>query len=248
MLALISDIHSNIAALEAVLADIKVQGAERIFCLGDVLGYGPNPCECLDLAATWDLCIMGNHDQAVLLEPGGFNTAAERAVFWTRERFESEPDAGRRAARWEFLAGLGVHRFERNLLFVHGSPRRPLHEYIFPDDPEVNMEKMGTIFDRFPVACFVGHTHMPGVFTDDYRFLTPAEVGDGLVIGDRKVVVNIGSVGQPRDRDPRACYGLLDGNRLTWRRVEYDVATTVRAILEAQGLDNFNAQRLRDGR
>ena len=248
MLALISDIHGNLAALDAVLADMKAQGADRVFCLGDVVGYGAHPCECLDRAEQWDLCLMGNHDHAVLLEPGGFNTAAERAVFWTRDRLESEPDADRRAAHWQFLAGLGVHKFEGNFLFVHGSPRRPLHEYIFPDDPEVNMEKMSTIFDRFPVACFVGHTHMPGVFTGDYRFMTPAELGHTITIADGKLVVNIGSVGQPRDRDPRACYCLLEGNRLSWRRVEYNVQTTVQAILEAEGLDNFNAHRLRDGR
>jgi len=248
LLALISDIHANLAALESVLADIKDQGAERIYCLGDVIGYGPQPVECLDLAPDWDLCLMGNHDHAVFLEPAGFNTAAERAVFWTRDRLESDSDGERRQRHLEFVAGLGVHRFEDNILFVHGSPRRPLHEYVFPDDPEMNMQKMATIFDRIPSVCFVGHTHMPGLFTEDYRFLTPGDLDHVYAIGDRKAVVNIGSVGQPRDRDPRACYVLLDGRQVVWRRVEYDVQATVRAILEAPGLDNFNAQRLRDGR
>lgn len=248
MVALISDIHANAVALEAVLADIKSQGAEAIYCLGDILGYGPHPGRCLDLARDFDFCLMGNHDQAVLLEPGGFNTAAERAVFWTRERLDSESDAHLKQDRWEFLAGLGVHRFERNILFVHGSPRRPLHEYIFPDDPQVNMEKMATIFDRIPSVCFVGHTHMPGVFTEDYRFLTPGDLNNCYEFGDHKAVINIGSIGQPRDRDPRACYCLLDGKRVTWQRVEYDVQATVRAILETPGLASFNAQRLRDGR
>ena len=248
MLALISDIHSNAAALDAVLSDIKRQGAERIYCLGDVVGYGPKPRECLDRARQWDLCLMGNHDQAVLLEPGGFNTAAERAVFWTRSQLETDGEADRRAARWQFLATLGVHRYEANLLFVHGSPRRPLHEYIFPDDPEVNMQKMATIFERFPMVCFVGHTHLPGVFTEDYQFLTPGELGHAVTLGERKMVVNIGSVGQPRDRDPRACYVLLKGRQVTWRRVQYDIESTVSAIQEAQGLDNFSAHRLRDGR
>jgi diadenosine tetraphosphatase ApaH/serine/threonine PP2A family protein phosphatase len=248
LLALISDIHSNLAALEAVLADIKAQGAERIYCLGDVIGYGPQPRECIDLAAQWEFCLMGNHDYAVFLEPTGFNTAAERAVFWTREALDAEPASEARLRRWEFLADLGVHKFEDNVLFVHGSPRRPLHEYIFPDDPQMNMEKMAAIFDRIPSACFVGHTHMPGVFTEDYRFLVPAELDHHMELGERRVVINIGSVGQSRDRDPRACYVLLDGKRVVWRRVEYDVQATARAILEAPGLDNFNALRLRDGR
>jgi len=248
VLALISDIHSNLAALEAVLADIQSQGVSQIYCLGDVIGYGPQPRECLDLARTWNLCLMGNHDQAVLLEPGGFNTAAERAVFWTRSALESEPNPERRAERWQFLATMPVHRFEANVLFVHGSPRRPLHEYIFPDDPEVNLQKMATIFERFPGTCFVGHTHMPGVFTEDYRFLTPEQVGQTVTLGQQKMVVNIGSVGQPRDRNPRACYCLVDESRVTWRRVEYNVEATVKAILDAPGLENFNAHRLRDGR
>jgi predicted phosphodiesterase len=248
VLALISDIHSNLSALEAVLEDLKNQGAEAVYCLGDVVGYGPNPGECLDLAMQFDLCLMGNHDHAVLLEPGGFNAAAEKAIFWTREKLDAEPDAALRGQRWEFLAGLPVHRFERQILFVHGSPRRPLHEYIFPDDPQVNREKMATIFDRIPSVCFVGHTHMPGVFTEDYRFLTPGDLDSQFRIDQRRAVINIGSVGQPRDRDPRACYCLLDGNRVLWRRVEYDVQATIRGILEAPGLVNINAQRLRDGR
>jgi predicted phosphodiesterase len=231
LIALISDIHANLPALEAVLADIKAQGAEQLYCLGDIIGYGPHPGQCLDLALQFDFCLMGNHDHAVMLEPAGFNTAAERASFWTRERLDGDSDAATRLKRWEFLAGLGVHKFENNMLFVHGSPRRPLHEYIFPDDPQVNMPKIAAVFDRIPSVCFVGHTHMPGVFTEDYQFLTPEELSYRMGLSSRKAVINIGSVGQPRDRDPRACYVLLDGTNVVWRR-----------------LDNFNAHRLRDGR
>ena len=89
---------------------------------------------------------------------------------------------------------------------------------------------------------------LPGVFTEDYRFLTPEQVGQTVTLGQQKMVVNIGSVGQPRDRNPRACYCLVDESRVTWRRVEYDVEATVKAILDAPGLENFNAHRLRDGR
>ena len=248
LIALISDIHANLPALTAVLADIKAQGIERIYCLGDIIGYGPWPGECLDLARQWEFCLMGNHDHAVLLEPGGFNSAAEQAIFWTRERLEAEADVEVRRRRWEFVAGLGVHKFENNLLFVHGSPRRPLHEYIFPDDPEVNQAKVAAIFDRIPSACFVGHTHMPGLFSADFQFRSPAELGGKITLDGRKAVVNIGSVGQPRDRDPRACYVVCNETEVAWRRVAYDVESMARAILAAPGLEKFNAHRLRDGR
>lgn len=247
LIALISDIHANLPALTAVLADIKSQGIEQIYCLGDIIGYGPWPGECLDLAGGWEFCLMGNHDHAVLLEPGGFNSSAEQAIFWTRQRLEAEPDGAVRQRRWEFVAALGVHKFENNLLFVHGSPRRPLHEYVFPDDAEVNREKVTAIFDRIPSACFVGHTHMPGLLSSDYQFRSPAELGGRIKLDGRKAVVNIGSVGQPRDRDPRACYVVLNGAEVIWRRVPYDVESMVKAIL-ATGLEKFNAHRLRDGR
>ena len=93
--ALISDIHSNLEAFEAVLADIKQQGITEIYCLGDIIGYGPNPRECIDLAMQCDVCLLGNHDQGALFDPEGFNTGAERAIFWTRDQLESPREPGR---------------------------------------------------------------------------------------------------------------------------------------------------------
>ena len=102
--ALISDIHSNFEALETVLADIKAQGITEIYCLGDIIGYGPNPRECIDLIMTCDFCLLGNHDQGALFDPEGFNTGAERAIFWTREQLEnSSGDPDQNALRWDFL-------------------------------------------------------------------------------------------------------------------------------------------------
>ena len=112
----------------------------------------------------------------------------------------------------------------------------------------MNREKVTAIFERIPSACFVGHTHMPGLLGDDYQFRTPAELGGKTTLNGRQAVVNIGSVGQPRDRDPRACYAVWNGSEVIWRRVAYDVESMVKAILATDGLERFNAHRLRDGR
>ncbi|MCK4600893.1 MAG: metallophosphoesterase, partial [Phycisphaerae bacterium] len=142
MLAVISDIHSNTLALTAVLDDIAQRNVDKIFCLGDVLGYGPEPKECLDaVMSKATVTLMGNHDFAVLYEPNKFNIGAENACFWTRQQLEAETQDDARQARWQFLGNLPVkHAMDGKgyqmgeLVFVHGSPRRPVNEYIFPDD------------------------------------------------------------------------------------------------------------------
>jgi predicted phosphodiesterase len=109
--ALISDIHSNLAALESVLADIRQQGITEIYCLGDIIGYGPNPRECIDLVMKCDVCLLGNHDQGALFDPEGFNTGAERAIFWTRDQLESSAGSpAENAKRWDFLGELPRNR------------------------------------------------------------------------------------------------------------------------------------------
>ena len=154
MIAILSDIHSNLEALQTVLGEIDRRGIDEIICLGDVIGYGPNPIECLDLVmqrAT--VTLMGNHDFAVFYEPYNFNIGAEQACFWTREQFESDPDVERRARRWKFLAGLPVYeKRPGELMAVHASPRRPVNEYIFPDDIYTNPNKFGPIFERVEVS------------------------------------------------------------------------------------------------
>jgi diadenosine tetraphosphatase ApaH/serine/threonine PP2A family protein phosphatase len=248
MFAIVSDIHGNLEALEAVCADIATRKVEAVFCLGDVIGYGPDPKACLDKAVEFDFTIMGNHDNAVFMEPTGFNTSAEVAVFWTRQVLDSEPDEKRRRARLEFLAGMDEFRDRDSVLFVHGSPRRPMHEYLFPDEGEANLTRLAESFDLVKHVCFVGHTHLPGVFTETMEFFTPAQVGYKYTVADRKVIANVGSVGQPRDLDPRACYVTVDGRDIRWHRVEYDVKTTREKILATRTLDEFLAARLADGR
>jgi diadenosine tetraphosphatase ApaH/serine/threonine PP2A family protein phosphatase len=247
--ALISDVHSNLEGLEAVLADIKQQGITEIYCLGDIIGYGPNPRECIDLIMKCDVCILGNHDQGALFDPEGFNSGAERAIFWTREQLES-PRGGspaQNAKRWDFLGELPRSRRENGFLFVHGSARNPLNEYVFPEDV-YNPKKMEKIFALIEQHCFQGHTHVPGVFTASQRFYSPEEINYQYRLGSEKTMTNVGSVGQPRDGDPRSCYVVLEDDLIRFRRVEYDVEKTIRKIYDTPELDNFLGDRLRDGR
>ncbi len=146
--AVISDIHGNLPALKAVLEHIDGQNVDRIICLGDILGYGPYPVECVDIVAErceWSL--MGNHDFGVLYEPTNFNVAAEQAAYWSREQFELESNNGDAKKRWEFLSQLRVRITEGDFLYVHGSPRRPINEYLFPEDAMNSPVKMQQILD-----------------------------------------------------------------------------------------------------
>ncbi|SFJ46730.1 metallophosphoesterase family protein [Planctomicrobium piriforme] len=247
MRAIISDIHGNLEALEAVLADIRKQEIAQIYCLGDIIGYGPNPRECIDLVRHHcQVTILGNHDQAALFDPEGFNAGAERAIFWTRQMLESG-DSASNERRWEFLGDLPRMRREDKFLFVHGSARNPLNEYVFPEDV-YNQRKMERIFGLVDRYCFQGHTHIPGVFTEDYNFQPPEELGFKLELGEQKVLINVGSVGQPRDGDCRSSYVVVDGSTVYFRRVDYDFEKTIAKIYPIPELDNFLGDRLRDGR
>jgi diadenosine tetraphosphatase ApaH/serine/threonine PP2A family protein phosphatase len=251
--ALISDIHSNLEAFQAVLEDIKQQNVEEIYCLGDVVGYGPNPCECIDLVIQCQLVLLGNHDQGAMFDPDGFNGPAERAIFWTRAKLEEVSDNRKqRDLRWEFLAERPRLFKEGNVLYVHGSARNPLNEYVFPEDI-YNQRKMDRIYAMVERYCFQGHTHVPGVFIespseDTYQFHAPDEIDYVFQLDGRKTLCNVGSVGQPRDGDWRACYVLFDGESIRFRRVEYDIDTTVKKIYDIPDLENFLGDRLRDGR
>lgn len=252
MRAIISDIHGNLDALEAVLAHIKGQGITEIYCLGDIIGYGPNPRECIDLVMKHcQVTLLGNHDQGALFDPEGFNAGAERAIFWTRKTLESG-DARGNERRWEFLGELPRVRKEDRLLFVHGSARNPLNEYVFPEDI-YNQRKMERIFQLVEQYCFQGHTHIPGVFTEDLSFLAPEEINFEYRLGPQKVLVNVGSVGQPRNGDNRSSYVTLDldgsgGGMVRFHRVGYDFEKTAQKIYDIPDLDNFLGDRLRDGR
>jgi diadenosine tetraphosphatase ApaH/serine/threonine PP2A family protein phosphatase len=245
--ALISDVHSNLEALHVVLDDIHQQAITEIYCLGDIIGYGPNPRECLDKVRRLQVCILGNHDQAAMFDPDGFNPVALRAVYWTREQLEHGGSAAEINARWDFLGELPRSRDEGTRLFVHGSPREPTNEYVFPEDV-YNQRKMQALFDRIQLHCFQGHTHIPGVFTASGDFLSPDEFNYEYRLTSEKTMVNVGSVGQPRDGDPRACYVILTDEAVIFRRLEYDIAETIRKIYREPDLDNMLGDRLREGR
>ena len=256
--AVISDIHANAEALRAVLADIESRGIDRVINLGDVVGYGPDPLEVVDLVAqrcAWTL--MGNHDFGVLYEPTNFNPAAESSAYWTRAQFDAEQDEALRAKRYDFLGRLRVRVVEplpdseAAVLAVHASPRRPINEYIFPDDATDAPDKLEAIFDRVERIAMVGHTHVPGVFTDEPDFYPPAEIGDSgcyKFMDGEKIIINVGSVGQPRDNDPRASYAVLHPDRVEFHRVEYDVKATADKIKAIPELHDWLGDRLYEGR
>jgi predicted phosphodiesterase len=245
--AIVSDIHGNLEALTAVLADIAAQQIDTIYCLGDIIGYGPNPCECIDLALQFKVCVLGNHDQGALFDPEGFSSGAERAIFWTRRQLETAADGDANERRWNFLLDMPRIVNEDNLMFVHGSARNPLNEYVFPEDI-YQPKKLEKIFSIIPRHCFQGHTHVPGVFLEGNRFMPPHEIGHRYHLGSEKAMINVGSVGQPRDGDPRSCYVVLDGNQVEFRRVAYNLEATCSKIYAIEELENFLGDRLREGR
>jgi predicted phosphodiesterase len=266
MHAIISDIHSNVEALEAVLEDIRSQDIDEILCLGDVVGYGPDPEVCIDIVEKeCRFCLSGNHDYATLTKAERFNPLAEEAIDYTRNRLKPAPFKGdwykklvfarsRLEQRWTWLEQLFLEKRERDVLYVHGSPRDPRNEYILETDVTFgNVEKIEEIFTLTPRACFVGHSHVPGIIQReaerkfDYQYPVDFENVKELE-EDKKYVINVGSVGQPRDGDPRACYVILEDGLVRFRRVEYSVERTVEKIYAVTELDNFLGDRLRDGR
>ncbi len=240
-------------ALQAVLDAIRDQGAEEIVCLGDLVGYGPRPAECLDAAMGFSWTIRGNHEEAVLKGAFGFNPSAREAIDWTRSQLKPRwTSTKQKKDRWEFLKEMPVRQEVGDILFVHGSPRDPTMEYILKSDCEDFFgeppRKIADILSRIGRLCFVGHSHVPGIITEDCEFLTPPEIDyEFRCIGQAKSIVNVGSVGQPRDGDYRACYVTLDGDVIRYHRVEYDVDATVRAIEEIPELNDRNGVRLRYG-
>lgn len=258
--ALISDIHSNLAALEAVLRDCEAQKVDAIYCLGDIVGYGPMPEECLRRVmsvVTPGRAIKGNHDHAVLTEPIGFTRSAREAVLWTSEVLRPRFfHIGGRRSRWNWLKSLPTMFTEDDVTFVHASPRQHMEEYLLEEnttgisltgeDPQRLLDENFSLIEH---TCFIGHTHRPGVITcEDFQWHSLASMANRWTITQDKAIINIGSVGQPRDFDARACYVIFDGESVEWRRVEYDIELTRRLILDNPRLENRSGDRLKEGR
>jgi predicted phosphodiesterase len=251
-LGIISDLHSNREALEAVWAHAKAQGIDELVCLGDIVGYGPDPEFCLDFVREhcgW--CLMGNHDEALFRDASDFNTYARAAIEYTRTRLAPRWwGSGKRRARWQWLQSLPLtHRVGR-FHFYHGSPRDPIREYVLSTDGILNPAKLSAIFECFDGVGLGGHTHQPGMHDQDFKWHgLQGRATLTLALPERqKSFLNVGSTGQPRDGDPRACYAILEDHQVTWHRVEYDVRRTQEKILATGVLPELLARRLEVGR
>ncbi len=242
--AVLSDVHANLPALEAVLEAAAAAEVEEIWCLGDVVGYGAEPDACARLVGErCSVCLVGNHDLAVLgdLDVGTFSEQAAAAVEWTRGAASTET--------LEFLRGLSPLGSRAGIGLFHASPRDPIWEYVLSTDQaedalDAQAERIGLI----------GHSHVALFFTraeGRRTYAQGAQAGDGALLGleSGHWLLNPGSVGQPRDGDPRAAWLELDTEQLTARyhRVAYDVDAAAEAILAA-GLPNGLAERLAVGR
>ena len=238
-IAVLSDIHSNLVALDAVLADAGT--VDAVWQLGDVVGYGPDPDGVVArLAAIGAQGVLGNHDAAALGGPeiDWFNRDARAAAAWTRDTIG---DATR-----SWLGALPTTTTLHDVSLVHGSPRDPLREYIV--DGEAARENLAEIDTRIGLH---GHTHIPVAWLEaepHIELLRPAD-GARLALEGRRTLLNPGSVGQPRDGDPAASYAILDpdADTVSWHRVAYDIAA-VQAAMRAVGLPIRLIERLADGR
>jgi diadenosine tetraphosphatase ApaH/serine/threonine PP2A family protein phosphatase len=244
--AVISDVHSNLPALEAVLESIETAGPEEIWCLGDVVGYGAQPDECAALVR--ERCafsLNGNHDLAVTgeIDASTFSETARAAVDWTKERISTET--------MDYLKSLSPEGVRNGFGLFHASPRDPIWEYVLSiDQAEAGLDAQS---ERI---CLIGHSHVALFFTRPpstgrRSFASGAQAGDGdlLDLAEGDWLLNPGSVGQPRDGDPRAAWLEIETDDWTARyhRVRYDAAAAGAAILEA-GLPTALAERLQIGR
>jgi predicted phosphodiesterase len=241
--AIISDIHANLTAFQAVLEDVEARGGfERIWCLGDIIGYGPDPKECIELLRQHaHICVAGNHDWGAIgkIDIDDFNPEAAAACRWTGQQLDQQDI--------DYLANLPLIISEGDFTLAHGSPREPIWEYL------VSIHVARVSFNYFKTKfCLVGHSHIPVVFEslapDEECLLHEFNSDMPLNLGENRLIINPGGVGQPRDGDPRASYAIYDSDHnVIWHyRVPYDVASTQQRMKE-YGLPYRLAARLSQG-
>jgi len=245
VIAILSDLHSNLEASTAVLDYCRKLGVHEFLCLGDVVGYGPDPVAVAALARKeFAVCLMGNHEEALVTGKHRFNPHAAKAIDWTRQVLQASDPA---ALPWFKERKPFVLRGE--LLLVHGSIYDPVHDYV--DEPENPIEAQQMIetlnrdfagFDR----CFAGHNHTPFLATTLGIMIPHDGHRTFRIPKGHKAYICVGSVGQPRDRDNRSSFAVLDGDLLTFHRLPYDFRATQAKILKA-GLNRFLAERLEYG-
>jgi predicted phosphodiesterase len=254
--ALLADVHCNLPALEAVLADAYKTDATRAAFLGDVLGFGPQPVECmerLERECEPALRLRGNYDYACTHEENlaSYNLHVRKMLGWLRKILENAVIRGRceatPALRW--ITELRERSGLEGAMLVHASPRDPLYEFIGLHHGD-NAETLAPVFAMFAHLCFVGHTHIPGVMEQkpQSQWQLAADLGGRYAITPNKALINVGSVGQPRDEDPRACYAIFDGESVEWRRVVYDIEAVVAKMKSIDEIDPMHGERLRQGR
>jgi predicted phosphodiesterase len=217
--AIISDIHSNLEALQKALTIIDEKKVDEIICLGDVVGYGANPNECVDIVRSrCSVTVLGNHDAAALdtLLAHDFNAIARKAVVWTAEHLTEESK--------EFLLALPMVERKEKIVFVHSSPDSPeAWDYIIDSDDASSAIRY---FEE--QICFIGHTHVPGIFSQRGRAKS--------IVKNEQYIVNVGSVGQPRDGNPMLAFGIFDSS--TWEyeliRSQYDIQSAAEKIYAAK--------------
>jgi predicted phosphodiesterase len=236
---IISDIHGNLEALKAVIAACRDEGARQIYCLGDIVGYGANPKEGMDLIRQYNIpTVAGNHDWAAVrkFDPVNFNTLAKIAIFWTQNQLREEDI--------EFLRSLPLTLENKDFTLVHGTLNKP-EQFSYLTDLTAAAD---TFYLMKSSVCFVGHTHIPQIMIQQRRMVSYSPVLEVELKDDYKYIVNVGSVGQPRDGNPLASFGIFDPDlkRVQIKRVSYDIESAQRKILEA-GLPDFLAQRLAAG-
>jgi len=240
--AIIADIHGNLEAFQAVLADAQQRSEiDELWCLGDVVGYGPEPGECIRLLRQHrHLCIAGNHDWAAIgkIDTSHFNPEAAAACQWTAEQLSPDDI--------DYLSSLVLTLHQDDFTLVHGSPREPIWEYVMSvPTARANFAYFDTRF------CLIGHSHVPLVFELDQHNICQVRPLPGelhLKQEENRLIINCGGVGQPRDGDPRASYALLDKEAgiIHHHRVEYDIQATQRKM-EKAGLPPRLASRLSYG-
>lgn len=241
--AFISDIHANLEALEAVLDDIGSQNIDELICLGDIVGYGANPNECCELISSRSpVTLLGNHDAAAVdqLSTQHFNIHAKIAIEWTSKNLKKENQT--------FLEALPLKATKPSMTLVHATPYEPNMWYYITSLEEAAFNCQ--FFDT--QLCFVGHTHIPIIIVlDKDKELYVHQ--DSLIhldeVENGRLLINVGSVGQPRDRNPKSCYGIFDDDsgEFTYRRVAYDIDKTQSKMKKIK-MPEFLITRLQDGR
>jgi diadenosine tetraphosphatase ApaH/serine/threonine PP2A family protein phosphatase len=239
--AILADIHANLAAFKAVLRDIEVKGGvDELWCLGDIVGYGPDPSECIRLLqSNCSVCVVGNHDLGAIgrLDLSYFNPAAAAACRWTASKLGPSDT--------QYIESLPPTLTKGDFFLAHGSPAEPVLEYVMSTSIAA---KNFSFFDT--PYCLVGHTHVPLAFKQSGNDSSAIALspGIGLVLGARRMIVNPGGVGQPRDGDPRASYAIYESEGSIFRlyRVPYDIDSTQDKMIRA-GLPMSLVSRLQEG-